>query len=421
MDSITQFLGRFHILILHLPIGILMLVAISMLLIKIQRTKFANHLKPTLPFLLFSGTISAVFASVLGYLLSLNGGYTESALDLHFWSAIVLSIIAALATFLSYKKKNIFHKFSHVLAVLLLILLTLTGHAGGNLTHGDTYLFEHGPDFVKKAVGMELELAPPKSLDEAQFYGHIIKPILRTSCVSCHSKSKREGDLDMSTYASLMKGGTKLAIQPNDITTSEIYKRITLPHDNKKFMPTEGKKPLSDEQIKLMAIWINSGAQQETTVTELNLSTEEHILLEKATHFSTHKVLISENIDVTPLTNNGFYVNILPSGYGLDITHYPKVGNKLNKDILESLLPFKNQIVWLKLSRNKIDNRVIPILAEFTELKKLSIDGTEITDITALKNLTNLEFLNIYNTPITNENQLISIKDNNPKLTHIVK
>ncbi len=416
MNSTIQFIGRFHILILHLPIGILMVTSLAMLLIKITKGRALSALKPSIPILLSLGTVTVIFASVLGYLLSLDGGYAKEALDLHFWSAIALAVVATFITIVSYKYKQLFDKLSYVWALLLLLFVTITGHAGGNLTHGETYLVEHGPDFMKKAVGMELELAPPNSLAEAQFYGHIIKPILRTTCVSCHNKSKKEGGLDLSTYTSLLKGGRTVAVKPNNLEESELYKRITLPHGDKKFMPTDGKKPLTPAQVKIIASWINSEAKQKATIGSLKLSDKEMELLVQETSFSAHKVIVATDVDVSPLVEKGFYVNALPDGYGLDVSFYPEVGQKLTMDILQSLLPFKDQIIWLRLSRNTLDNQAMTIISQCTELKKLYVDHTTITDITGLKQLNNLELLNVYNTPEIPKNQLQELKKNNAKL-----
>ena len=42
--------------------------------------------------------------------------------------------------------------------------------------------------------------------------------------------------------------------------SSILYKRITLPHADRKFMPSEGKPPLAEADIALIRKWIQQGA-----------------------------------------------------------------------------------------------------------------------------------------------------------------
>jgi len=58
------FLGRFHTLILHLPIGIL---SFALLLELFSRLKRFETLKPAVDFTIVVGTASAVATAILGY------------------------------------------------------------------------------------------------------------------------------------------------------------------------------------------------------------------------------------------------------------------------------------------------------------------------------------------------------------------
>ena len=84
MENITPFLGRFHPLIVHLPIGILMMAAILQL-IAIKSTKFKNLLDPAISITLFWGGLSSIGAVSIGWLLSLQGGYDTDTLFWHKW------------------------------------------------------------------------------------------------------------------------------------------------------------------------------------------------------------------------------------------------------------------------------------------------------------------------------------------------
>ena len=62
---------------------------------------------------------------------------------------------------------------------IIIVLLTLTGHYGGNLTHGETYLVDYAPENIKELVVknkyVELEIDSVKVHD-------LIQPILIKMC-----------------------------------------------------------------------------------------------------------------------------------------------------------------------------------------------------------------------------------------------
>ncbi|MDU0355124.1 c-type cytochrome domain-containing protein [Paraglaciecola aquimarina] len=79
--------------------------------------------------------------------------------------------------------------------------------------------------------------------------------MLERRCVSCHNDSKQKGKLNLSSIEGLVKGGKSgKAIVANNLNQSELYQRITMAHEQKGFMPAEGKTPLSDEQTKAIAL-----------------------------------------------------------------------------------------------------------------------------------------------------------------------
>jgi uncharacterized membrane protein len=76
LKNIFEFIGRFHPLLVHLPIGILIIGLLFHWLA--AKDKYA-YLKPAVPFLLLAGSITAIFSCITGYVLSLNGDYESSS------------------------------------------------------------------------------------------------------------------------------------------------------------------------------------------------------------------------------------------------------------------------------------------------------------------------------------------------------
>jgi len=88
-----------------------------------------------------------------------------------------------------------------------------------------------------------------------------IRPLFTATCNGCHRPEKSKGELDMTRYQSLMKGGKKgTPIVAGDPASSLLVKMISGPMPE---MPDEGE-PLKAEQVKLVERWIKEGARDDT-------------------------------------------------------------------------------------------------------------------------------------------------------------
>ena len=79
------------------------------------------------------------------------------------------------------------------------MFLTLAGHYGGYLTHGEDYLIQYMPPPMKSVLNIQEEAeylvinseSDPTS-KEAVYYKDQIQPILETYCYECHGEKKTE-------------------------------------------------------------------------------------------------------------------------------------------------------------------------------------------------------------------------------------
>src|SRR3954469_746963 len=88
-----------------------------------------------------------------------------------------------------------------------------------------------------------------------------LRPLLNANCNACHKPDKSKAELDMTTYASVMKGGKHgVIVVPGDPAKSKMVTQIigTEPE-----MPPEGDS-LKKEQIALVERWIKEGAKDDT-------------------------------------------------------------------------------------------------------------------------------------------------------------
>lgn len=412
VPGIVFFLGRFHPLVVHLPIGFLFLaVLLEIISIKPNFKKF----KPVLSFVWLVGAIGSMLAVVLGFLLSWSGGYDEVPLGWHKWSGIFLMIISTVRFFLGTKRIKLFHfprkQFKSLMVVLTGGLLLLTGHLGGSLTHGSNYLLEYAPSPVQKFFGGQSEekLFRPKvmSLDSADIFADAIFPILDSKCTSCHNKKKNKGKLLLTSFDDLMKGGEDgPAITPGSLVSSELYRRITLPPDHKEFMPSKGKKPLTETQVAILEWWIENGAPRSGLVSTFKPSEDMVKVFQEFYGLGKSKAedLTGPQADTAILNSigkQGFIVHRLSSTSNLLEASLPKGGST---DIdMKSLLGLKDQLVWLQLSNSGVSDKDLEAIGQLPNLIKLNLNHNDISDKGAryLKNLSKLEYLNLYATHVS--------------------
>ena len=250
------FIGRFHPLLVHFPIAILLLAFLFDLLS--QKKRFWGLKSSIIPMLAI-GTISAFLSVGTGYILSMEGGYEEKTLFYHQWAGIFTAVFSLLLWIVKLKLQS-----SQIIPLILFVTIsigiTITGHLGANMTHGEDFLTEYAPWNSNKA-DKAFNLPKIENIEEAILYKDIIHPILESKCLSCHSSKKQKGDLRMDTKELLLKGGKNgTIILAGNADSSEIFKRLMLPIEDKHHMPPREKEQLSSAEIGLIQAWLTDGA-----------------------------------------------------------------------------------------------------------------------------------------------------------------
>jgi uncharacterized membrane protein/mono/diheme cytochrome c family protein len=263
--SITEFLGHFHPLLVHLPIGILL---IGLLLQFLARKKKYYMLQHAVPIVLLTGAIMGLLSSITGYLLSISDDYDKTLVSWHMWMGISTTFVALV---LYAKEKNDQFKVNKtMLSVGLFALIMITGHLGGSLTHGSDYLSKPLKNIFSDDTVSAAAIRPIANVQEAQVYTDVIKPIFETKCFSCHGANKQKGGLRMDDSLKLMKGGKDgVVIEPGNADASEMIKRLLLPTDNEDHMPPKEKPQPTESQIALLHWWITNGAAMDKKVNQL--------------------------------------------------------------------------------------------------------------------------------------------------------
>jgi formylglycine-generating enzyme required for sulfatase activity/mono/diheme cytochrome c family protein len=96
-----------------------------------------------------------------------------------------------------------------------------------------------------------------------------VKPILESSCVSCHKDGKGEGGLRLDLKAEFLKGGENgKVVEPGAPDKSSLYKLTVLPKEHDDVMPPKGEV-LSPWQTDVLKQWIAEGANWPDSAGEL--------------------------------------------------------------------------------------------------------------------------------------------------------
>jgi uncharacterized membrane protein len=272
------FLGRFHPLLVHLPIGFLVLLGALEALAWFPRQR---HLLTASRTILVLSAVAAVLAAACGWLLAEGGDYDERLLRLHRFTGVAVAVAAVLLLALHARG------WLSIYRVVLLGTVGLTGlasHWGGSLTHGGDYLTKYAPGFVRAMLGAGRPAgnsgrALPTDPLKQPAYAAIAEPILKQYCVACHGPEKSKGRLRLDSMEYILAGGADgKVVVPGHATDSELIKRLLLPEGNDDRMPPDGKPQPSPDDVVLLQWWIDAGVPGDKPVGELN--PPEHVVAE---------------------------------------------------------------------------------------------------------------------------------------------
>ena len=412
----SQFIGRFHPLAVHLPIALVLLAAV---LECAGLFRAAKHLQSSAGFVLALAAASAIVAVFLGWLLGRNGGYEGPLVLQHMWGGILLA--AALVICCAIRGAN--SKLYAAALFATVCLLVWTSDQGGKLTHGEGFLTEHMPTKLRAMLGVPppakrrapanaplpatANLAMPSATTatpaSVAFFTSRVEPIFDDKCVQCHGPEKKKGKLRLDTFDYVMRGGKDgQVIRPGDPKNSELFRRVTLPRDNKDAMPAEGKPGLTAAEIKVIEFWIASGAVEK-------LAAEKVVAAPPPPPAAP--VLPPLTADYRPRASQ---LETLQAKLGVRLvprSQNPRDGLILrtvaapehcDDSVLVALKPVADLIVDAELARTKITDAAVKTLAGFSNLRSVDLSHTAVTSrgLAPLENLPKLESLNLTATEV---------------------
>ncbi len=396
-------------MLVHFPIGFLILA----ILIEIYCSIFKIRVnKSIINFTWFIAFFSSILTTTLGLLIAETGHYIDENLFMHKVFGLSLTTVSFVSWFfrLSFFSNLFSSSFKTLSNTIIVVLLTLTGHYGGNLTHGETYLVDYAPENIKELVvkknkHVELEI------DSVEIYNDLIQPIFNQKCVSCHNKEIFRGNLNMDSYSNLLKGGSSgNPINKSDPRKSLLIKRITMPTSDLKYMPPDGE-PVSFDEIKTLIWWINNLDKSNDNLASLKVEDDIKESLEMLYSINFKEKQWFEKIIVEKLDESliqGIDNTIFQIKYVSDDKKFLSV-KYLKKNVslgdIEKLEKIRGNITYFTAKSSNLSNDMIKSISNFENLVKLEIQDNNINDesIEILQSLNNLEILNIHKTKITSK------------------
>ena len=387
MEEIIKYLGNFHPVVLHLPIGAFLFT----FLLFVSQKYLKSNFNPAVRMGLLFSFITSIITSIFGYILHLNGDYDSVLVDRHMWLAIATTILIGFVLYLHKRQKP----YNHVLSsfVFATVLLTITGHNGGSLTHGKDYL--KLPDFEK-----EISIV---SYDSIHVFNQVISPILDSKCVKCHNTGKSKGNLMLSSIDKILLGGEKgQIIKSNSSVDSRLYTYLNLPIDDEMHMPPDGNSQLNDNEKELIKLWIDEGADfyNFRKMNDDNFSKEILSFLPK----EIASVDPPNRNDLVRLIENEFRIErISVENNFIDIKYQ---GKSFKQSYLRLLSKVSDNIKRLDLSFVDLSSIDLSRVDDFDNLTYLNLNNTKLTT----KKLQKLD-LNIQTLILSNNNFDVSVFD----------
>lgn len=401
-----QVAGRMHPMVLHVPIGILILLFVFMMF---RNTFQKKQFRKIMLLCLMLASLSAAITALFGFFLSIGGDYGADALQQHKISGVALSVITffILVWYQNVKKSEILFYSSIVFSVLVLVL---AGHTGSVLTHGENFVLAPVTNKEEKALDVKT----------ASLYQLAVMPVLEKKCFSCHNESKAKGKLIMTSLDKFKRGGEngKPWVEGNP-DSSRMIKYIHLPLDHDDHMPPDGKPQLNVFEISLLEAWIQAGADFEKKMSDFAEGDTLKVLATNAINTVTKKEEVKQytfkaaSEEVIKKMNTPFRTvfPIYQNSPALQADFFVKESFQLNS--LEELKEVKDQLVVLNLSKMPVTDADLNIISQFKNLEKINLNFTSVhgNGLASLKSLTQLQSLSLSGTTITKEalNPILSL------------
>ncbi len=278
LGHLLDFIGRTHLVVLHFPIALIIVAA----MVELTRALAPRYLErftraprttpftpsPTALILIAFALLFTLITTTTGLVLGFDA---PPKADTHRILGIVSAVLVLITTISAFAARHPSSSKPTTLYLTLLLIsaaaVGLTGHKGGDLTHGQGFLTRPLTQLLNPDPEPTTPESEPPALNPADFnltqasldtYLSDVQPILTTKCVQCHGPDEAEQDLRLDTIAHTLDPSTN-TIDRDDPENSDLLYFITLPPGDPDIMPPEDDpalEPLTESEIKTIVAWI---------------------------------------------------------------------------------------------------------------------------------------------------------------------
>lgn len=428
-SDIGLFFGRVHPTVVHFPIALLIVAGLTELLA--WRGVFAESklAKATAP-ILFLAAWSAIVAAVAGLYLAQAGGYDASTFAWHQRLGVVIAVLAAFAYVWRSRDESTVSGGYLAVVGLLIVLVGITGHLGGTLTHGEGYLTRYAPDGIRQVLG-----EPPKSalsdspIDDpstATVFDTMVRPVFESKCESCHGAAVRKGGFRLDTPEEIIDGGEDgRAVVPGRSDESDLVRRLWLPATDRKHMPPMHRPQVTPAEAEMIRWWIDAGASFDLLVADAEPDPAISLIFEswemEALPEGVFALDVSDpdTVALAELQAAGMSASLIAEGSPFLQLRCPDADACLTAAQVAALDRLADQVIWMDLGRTTVDDDAVAALARLPHLTRLHLEQTAVTDagVSALRGMQYLEYLNLYGTGVTDAT--FELLDTLPALTAV--
>jgi len=406
-EKFLQILGHFHPLLVHIPIGTLVLTYI---LYRFNGHGNRRNMRHAISTGLFISTGAAVLSAICGLLLARQGGYDEDLLSWHKYLGFVVVGFSLILWYIHqdiYKRDKTFTSTAfRWLFNLCMIALVVGGHLGGSLTHGRGYLFKTEARAVNSPPIDPSTLSQP-DIGQRKVYEEIIQPILKDKCTSCHNPDKKKGDLILTDSKGLLAGGKNgPVVKMGDPESSALYTNLQKPLEDDTHMPPDGKRQLTETEKELIAWWIKNHTSFDDKVADFPAFEGKLAIISSSPgqnqfDFDLAAIRPADQKIIRNLQENGYKIFSLAQDIPLlDVSL--AFNKKMDRKTLGQLKRVQGQVYKLDLSHTGLTDDLASGIPDLPYLEHLNLGNTAIGDasLDELDRFPRLKKLNLFQTNV---------------------
>lgn len=429
-DAWLTLLGRLHPALVHFPIALGVVAAIVECWRIVRRNPELSSFALTA--LWFAAVASSVTATSGWFSAEFEGMELTLTLFLHRWlgigSAALFLLLAMSGTVIRRQTQSPRIGVWRMGLLAAAAVVSLTGHFGGTLVYGDSYISdalwsalykteksqrEAATSAAKQQLGIEESAAvvaptgavAPSVAATTRAVGSIdfatqVVPILKSHCYECHGNGKKKGGVrldDLSRMTTERAG--EWVVKAGDPLASLMVTNIELPADDESAMPPKGDR-LSATEIAVIRQWISEGAHGGDVVSPGAVSESRWLIPERSI---TPDELQRVQVEARALAQRGIVARQIAAGSANLEVDASLATPPIRDDEIRALHSLAEFLVILNLAHGAISDLAGAAIVQLQQLRVLRLDHTAAGDQVAVlvATMPHLASINFVATPLT--------------------